>query len=87
MTTQVRNTATGEWKENTATATTANASTGSGRRDMAAVKGTRNEIHTAKLRNKATVLGMCLFLLKKPQGSDQIRHKNMGKDYLQTGGK
>ena len=42
MTTQVRNTATGEWKENTATATTANASTGSGRRDMAAVKDTRN---------------------------------------------
>ena len=40
---------------------------------MAAVKGTRNEIHTAKLRNKATVLGMCLFLLKKPKGSDQAQ--------------
>ena len=43
MTTQERNTATGEWKENTATATTANASMGSGRRDTAAVKGTRSD--------------------------------------------
>ena len=44
--TQGRNTATGGWRESTATVTIASASMDSARRGTAGVKGTRNEMHT-----------------------------------------